>query len=93
MATFVNFYSNQKGEINKFLSKFYDTDLEIENSLEWKKEYRNPIEMAEIIGAFIDNNEDYDINLWISLDNGVFINVTDNNVDSIIKYLYERFPY
>ena len=93
MATIVNFYSNEKGEINNFLSKFYNTNLDIENSLEWKKEYKNPIEIAEIIGTFIDNNENYNINMWISLDNGVFINVTDNNADDIIKYLYERFPY
>ena len=93
MATFVNFYSTEKGEINKFLSKFYDTNLEIENNLEWKKEYKNPIEIAEIIGTFIDNNDNYKINMWISLDSDVFINVTDNNADEIIKYLYERFPY
>jgi hypothetical protein len=89
----VNLYSNIKGEINKFLSKFYDTDLQIQNSLKWEKEYKNPIEIAEIVGAFIDNNEKYKINMWICLDNGIFINVTNNNANEIIKYLYERFPY
>lgn len=93
MIASVNFYSDIKGEINKFLSKYYDTQLDIENSLKWEKEYKNPVELAEIVGTFIDNNEKYKINMWISLDNGIFINVTDNNVNQLIKYLYERFPY
>ena len=93
MIASVNFYSNIKGEINKFLSKYYETDLDIRNSLKWEKEYKNPIEIAEIVGTFIDNNDKYKINMWISLDNGVFINVTNDNANEIIKYLYERFPY
>ncbi len=93
MIASVNFYSNIKGEINKFLSKYYETDLDIRNSLKWEKEYKNPIEIAEIVGTFIDNNDKYKINMWISLDNGVFINVTNDNANDIIKYLYERFPY
>ena len=49
--------------------------------------------MAEIIGTFIDNNDKFHINMWISIDEGFSINVTDNNANQIIKYLYERFPY
>lgn len=93
MVTTVNLYSEKRGEINKFLSYFYNTNLNIENSLKWEKDFNNPIEMAEIIGTFIDNKEDYNINMWISLDKDIFINVTEHNVNEIIKYLYERFPY
>ena len=49
--------------------------------------------MADIIGSFIENNENYKINMWVSLDQNVLINVTENNADDIIRYLYERFPY
>lgn len=93
MKTSVNLYSNEKGEINKFLSKFYNTDLEIYNKLNWEKFYQNPIELAEIIGVYADNFEDYKINMWICLDEYVFIKVTTKNADGLIKYLYERFPY
>ena len=31
--------------------------------------------------------------LEISIDNGIFINVTDDNLDNIIRYIYDRFPY
>ena len=49
--------------------------------------------MADIVGAFIDNKDLYRINMWISLDEGAFINVTDCNADNLIRYLYERYPY
>lgn len=93
MSTSINLYSMKKGEINKFLENIYSNNIKLENDLEWKKTFNNPIEMIDIIGLFIDNNEKYDINMWISLDSDIFINVTDNNVNDIIKYLYERFPY
>ena len=32
--------------------------------------------------------------VWLkTLDKGVYINVTTDNADSLIKYLYERYPY
>ena len=93
MIASVNLYSNEKGELNRFLSHFYNTDIGIENSLKWEKEYGNPIELAEIIGVFVDNLDNYSLNMWICLDKDVFINVTNDNADQLIKYLYERFPY
>ena len=85
--------SNKKGELNKFLSNFYNTDLEIYNNLNWEKESANPIELADIIGVFVDNHDDYLLNMWLSLDKDIFVNITEENADSVIRYLYERFPY
>ena len=93
MVTTLSLYSEEKGEINKFLTKFYNSDVHLETDLKWEKDFDDPIEMAEIIGTFIDNKDAYKINMWISLDKGMFINVTENNVNEIIKYMYERFPY
>ena len=93
MNATVNLFSEKKGELNKFLSSFYNTNLNIENRLNWEKKYANPIELAEIIGIFIDNIEKYFISMWISLDKNNYIKVTDINADNIIKYLYERYPY
>ena len=64
MYVTVNLYSQKKGELNRFLSKFYNTNLEIEGNLSWEKQYQNPIEMAEIVGVFLDNIEDYFIHMW-----------------------------
>ena len=97
MGTIVKLFSNEEGEILRFLNKFFklnSTDEDIcFQDLEWEKKYSNPVEMADIIGTFIENNNNYKINMWVSLDKNVLINVTDNNADEIIRYLYERFPY
>lgn len=93
MVVSVNLYSKEKGEISRFLSHFYNTNFDLQESLHWEKSYANPVELAEIVGTFIDNCEDFALNMWISLDKNVFINVTSQNADDIIKYLYERFPY
>ena len=93
MQAVVYLYSNKKGELNKFLSSFYNTNLEIYNNLKWEKKYANPLELAEIIGTFIDNFDDYNISMWISLDKDVFISISKDNADDIIRYLYERYPY
>ena len=107
MYTTVKLYSNEKNEIFKFLNSFYDFENNIlsesnkkannisvkADDLEWQYNYENPIEMTDIIGTFIDNNDKFKINMWVSIDMDVYINVTDQNADEIIKYLYERFPY
>lgn len=92
MNATVLLYSMKKSEIERFLNSFIGQKIKLETD-EWEKVYKNPIEMADIIGTFIDNSDRFDINMWISIDEGFSINVTDNNANQIIKYLYERFPY
>ena len=92
MNTIVSLYSQTNQEIANFLKSFNNINVD-NNLLEWKKEFENPIEIADIIGVFIDNNEKYKINMWISLDKGFFLIVTEHNADQIIRYLFERYPY
>lgn len=93
MQTIVNLYSDKKGEIAKFLYNFYNKNVPLKNQLKWEKVFENPIEIADILGTFIDNKDLYKINMWISLDEDAFINVTEYNADNLIRYLYERYPY
>ncbi len=94
MNSVVKLYSTTNGEILRFLKNFDNkTNYELKDDLLWEKEYENPLEMADIITALIENQEDYKINLWISLDKDMLINVTKNNADDIIRYLFERYPY
>ena len=93
MEATVSLYSEKIGELNKFLSKFYNTNLKIEDKLNWEKKFANPIELADIIGTFIDNIENYFITMWISLDSDIFIRISDTNANNVIKYLFERYPY
>ena len=87
MDFIVRLYSNNKDDINNFLKKFSNNTEEYMNLSEWEKKYQNPVELTDIIGTFIDNNDKYSINMWISLDKGVFINVTDDNANEIIKLI------
>lgn len=94
MNSVVSLYSNCPDEIKKFLRKFFNNEnLNIENDLEWSKSFSNSVEIADMIGVFIDNIDKYKIAMWVSIDEGISINVTENNADDIIKYLYERYPW
>lgn len=97
MKAFIKLFSNQKGEIYRFLEHYYRSTnaffLEDITLLEWEKSFDNPIEIADMVGVFIDNIEDFKINMWVCLDQDVLINVNPNNVNDLICYLYERFPY
>lgn len=93
MVAKIILFSYKHGELNSFLSKFYTTDLGIDNYLSWQKNFNNPVEMSELIAAFVDNINSYEINMWISLDENVFVKITSTNADTVIKYLFERYPY
>lgn len=93
MKASVNLYSTENGEIQKFLTSYYNKKIELENDLKWNTQFENPIEINDMIGTFIENNDKYKVNMWISIDKGVYINVTEHNADKIIRYIYERFPY
>ena len=93
MSVTVSLYSLNKNEIKKFLDRFYSKDIALNEDLKWEKEFSNPIEIVDIIGALIDNTDKFKINMWISLDEDFLLNVTDDNSDKIIRYLFERYPY
>lgn len=94
MNSIIRLYSNKDGEISSFLARFFkNKQITIENELLWQKEYENPLEMVDMMGALIENQEDYKINMWISLDQDLFINITKNSINDVIRYLYERYPY
>ena len=92
MNSSISLYSLEKTEIENFLKQYYGQETSCPDNSEWKNFYENPIELADIIGVFIDNNDKFKINMWVTIDEGFSINITQNNANSIIKYLYERFP-
>ena len=96
METVVKLYSTHKDEINRFLSSYFNKNVSKYDTspiFEWQKKYQNPVEMVDIVGTFIENNDKFKINMWISLDKEVYINVTDYNADKLIRYIYERYPW
>ena len=88
MFATVNLYSTKKGELNDFLSRFYNTDLEIYNNLNWEKKYTNPIELAEIIGVYIDNSDLYNLKMLICIDKNLFITITKDGLFPLEQSAY-----
>ena len=89
METIVKLYSTHKNEINRFLNSFFANNNYDHSVLEWQKKYQNPVEVVDIIGTFIENNDKFKINMWISLDKEVYINVINtvkNNLEPLYNY-------
>ncbi len=94
MISKIKLYSTNEDEISTFLYKFYKNTIKLDNNLYWEQSYRNPVEMADFIAAFIDNpNLINHTNLWASIDKGIYINIKEDNYNNFIKYLFERYPY
>ncbi len=89
----VKIYSEFENEIERFLKLFFNENFNLDNKHFWKKDYETPIELIDITTTFVDNKEKFKANMWISLDKDVYISISENNINSLIKYIYERFPY
>ena len=93
MVAKVLLFSDKYGEIDTFLNKYYAKNIGIKHSLSWQKDFSNPVDMTDLIGTYADNIDSYEITMWISLDADIFIKISNKNVNTIIKYLLERYPY
>ena len=49
--------------------------------------------MIDIISCYIDNKDKFKIRMWISIDDNIYIKINEYNINRIIKYLYERYPW
>ena len=87
MVAKVFLLSSKSDDISEFLYKFYDKEIDIDNSMSWTSDFLNPVDLAEIIAAFVDNINNFDIIMWISLDQNLFIRI------SIPKYIFLSFSY
>ncbi len=86
----VHLYSNDKNQLTNFLNKFYNNSQKMSNEI---FTFENPMELIDLISVIIDNNDKYNISAWINLDEDIFIKITNSNINDIIKYIYERYPY
>ena len=94
MDSSLKLYSSNSSEIDKFLNAYFEENTHLSNPLYWKKIFQNPLDMVNIIAAFIDNNESFpNTNMWVSIDSGIYINIKEDNYNNFIQYLFERFPY
>lgn len=95
MKPIVRIYTKKIEELNKFLKLFYYEEYNFDiNEVFWESTFDNPTEISDIAAAFVDNKDSFpSCSMWISLDSGVFIYINQDNCNSFIKYLFERYPY
>jgi hypothetical protein len=89
----VKIYSKTQSEIEKFLNTFFESNFNLGDKIIWEKEFEDPTQIIDIATAFIDNKEKFKVNMLISLDKDIYIFISENNINKIVKYIYERFPY
>jgi len=92
MKLTVNLWSRKEGEIKRFLKKYYEKDLEMdEDKDEWAYTYTKPMEAVDMISAVIDNNDRYQIAICIQMDEGQLHHITVNNHNEVIKDIFNLF--
>jgi hypothetical protein len=92
MSFVVSLCSRKSGEIGRFLKSYYEKNVNIDEDVEqWMYVYNKPMDAVDIISAVIDNNDRYEIDIYIQVDKGETHSVTMENHNDIIKsiiYLY-----
>lgn len=86
----ISLFCEDENLLSSFLSKYYNKNFK--KTME-DISFDNPIELVDLISIVIDNNDKYPISAWINLDEDIYIKITNSNINEIIKYLYERYPY
>jgi hypothetical protein len=89
----INLFAEKKEVLNNFLLKFYGSNFDEISTLNFEQTFENPVDMVTLISTLIDNNDKYEIGVWVSIDSNIYINITENNLDKVIKYFFERYPW
>lgn len=98
MGYIVKLYASKPNEITRYLNKFFQTleipkTMEQSDLVEWQGSYSNPLDLVDFVSYHQDQLDDFEVGLWICLDPSLYIQVTKENSDDIIRYIYQRFPY
>ncbi|HOQ06903.1 MAG TPA: hypothetical protein PK127_04805 [Clostridiales bacterium] len=92
MSLTVNLWSRKEGELKRFLSCYYECDVEISDSAGgWFHEYARPAEAVDIISAVIDNSDRFQITMYIQLGDGRLYKVTEANHNDVIRDIFMLF--
>jgi len=92
MAITVNLWSRKTGEIKRFLEKYYGKDVYMDEDVDnWIYVYNKPVDAVDIISALIDNNDRFQILIYIQVDEGDIHPITVENHNDVIKGIFYLF--
>ena len=84
----VTLLSKKPCELNRFIMKYSDQNMNAEErSFRWSCEYHRSLETSLILATLIDNEENYQIEAYLSINHQENIHVTQNNIETILKHL------
>lgn len=84
--------SKNKGEVKRFLDFYFDEDTQTDDDvMEWIYVYNNTVDAVNIIECFIDNDEKFDVSLWVKIDGEELVRVKKCNIKSIIEKIHKYF--
>lgn len=82
----VTLLSEKPSEISRFLKKFYNKDIIIEEgAFKWSCFYDRPLDTINIISTLIDNSDSYKIEAMLTLNKVATIKITDDNLNELIR--------
>jgi len=88
MSVTISLWSTLQGEIQRFLSSYYEKDVQIEAcSNRWMGDFFNPLDSIDMISALMDNIDNYDVTMYIHMENGYLHKITEKNYNDVIKGL------
>lgn len=94
MAITVNLWSDKTGEIKRFLERYYQKDINMDEDVDqWIYVYNKPMEAIDLISTVMDNKDKYSLSICIQVDSFDIHPVTNENHNDIIKgiiYLYYK---
>lgn len=92
MSITVNLWSKKEGEIKRFLEKYYQDEVIMDEDVDqWSYVYREPLKSVDIISALMDNTHKYEIALGVQVNNGDLYPVTEENHNDVIKGIFCLF--
>mgnify|MGYP000073693196 CR=1 FL=1 len=92
MSITVNLWSEKEGEIKRFLEKYYESKVVMDEDVgQWCYIYNRPLESADMISALMDNQDKYEIELGVQVNHGDIYHVNEDNHNDVIKGIFCLF--
>lgn len=86
MSVKVSLMAKQQGELKKFFHCCYKKESDIDDDvIEWIYVFRNALDACDIIDIAMDNYNDYDISVWMQIEDDDIMEVTTKNRTKIIN--------
>lgn len=86
MPVTVSLQSEKNGEIKKFLERFYEKQIMLDDDVtQWIYIYNKPLDALDIISALADNDDDYELTMHICIDDWKEMKLSQDNHNNIIK--------